>query len=1165
MASHAAMLLDPKGYKKRLQSNGNDSQSSFTLSASMDETSAPPTKPETSHAPEVAPAASHPETMDLDSLNHSDLPFSGAGRPNSSRSPRPSAPPIAPPGTVPVVRSFHADPATPSSESTTNTSSPVPKEMANSASDPPVQFTSAIDESDESDGKRSFLEISDSDDAVHRRNLIEDVYDVEQRKHQPVKRQKLENPDAKAAMAKKPVAISGDSGLGQFMNDGEVSAVTTPGASAVVDLTADLPNPSTDDDDLQVTGSNDLTTQRVCYGKVENAMVNASLVPKPLANPIFGDEANQWPTMKITVVRETRKGDNRIAVADPHGKVFGVIDAKTAQALCPLLDSPVIPLDITARLDIRKKVPGEVIWGPTSGVYRASLTIYGERRRAAVVGNFLGQHNVWLGTPIFVENGVPLFNPHAEQRRAMAAAAAAAANGNAQGRSGTGVRYESRTVEEVNDAVMKMFDQLISKDIPTMEQPAQVKTPLLHHQKQALRFMTEKEQPRKFGPNEEDNNSLWRLEYQANGSKQYREIITGMVMDHEPPQALGGLLADMMGLGKTLSILALVLSSMEQAKAWTTKPPRRDLIRSHPGIRNTRTTLLVVPLSAVNNWVSQVQEHLQPESLTFNVFHGPTRLTDVEELSRFDLVITTYSTVLSEVSGRGSKRGTPLAKMNMFRIVLDEAHTIREPSAQQTKAILSLHSQRRWSVTGTPIQNRLEDLLSVTKFLKLFPYDDRARFGQYILSPFKSGNPSVLASLRVLVDSFTLRRVKDKINLPPREDKIITLDFSEKEKQLHEFFRNESKVMMNVIAGESRTKMGGRMFHHVLKAMMILRQISAHGKELLDVEDRERIKGLSVQDAIDLEENGPPDSNIATDKKAYEMLMLMQLNGGDQCALCSTRLKAPPTESGETDADATMAYFLPCYDVFCPDCFAKSMQKFDSRSEPESKCPACEGWIPLTFSAITQAGLEEYVAQRQRERQLKKQNKKLGEYEGPHTKTLALIDHLQSIAAESEKLPGEPPIKSVVFSAWTSHLDLIEIALRANGLDSFTRLDGTMSLSARGKALEEFAKNDSITILLATIGAGGVGLNLTSASRVFIMEPQYNPAAVAQAVDRVHRLGQHRPVKTAQFIMKGSIEEKILELAKKKQQLADMSMNRGKLDKREVQEARMREYRSLFK
>lgn len=1161
MASHAAMLLDPKAYKKRIQSNGTISQSSSPSLDGVNKTLTSGTLLESPQSLDVSPATSLPNPMDSDCLDGSGSLSLDAGQTNSNRSPRPSAPPIAPLGTVPVIRSTQPELRQSASPKVTSaTSTPALNGMAESASDLAVQFSSAHDEGNDSDSKRSYQEIGDGDDAGRPRNLIEDVYGVEQRRNQPVKKQKLDAAEGKTEVAKKPVAISGDSGLGQYVKEdtGETSA--TPQPSSVVDLTSDLPTTPIEDDDIQVTGTNDLSMQRVCYGKLENAMVNASLVPKPLANPIFGDEANQWPTMKIVVKRESRKDDNRIDVLDPHGKAFGVIDAKTAQALCPLLDSPVILLEITARLDIRKKVPGEVIWGPTSGVYRASLTLYGERRRAAIVGNYLGQQNVWLGTPIFVESGVPLFNPHAERRRAMAAAASAAQN-----RGANGIRYEIRTAEEVNDAVMKMFDHFISKDIPTMEAPKAVVTPLLHHQKQALWFMMEKEQPRKFGSEEEDNNSLWRLELSANGKRQYREIITGMVTDREPPQVLGGLLADMMGLGKTLSILSLVMETMEQARQWERKMPDRDLVRLYPGIRNTKTTLLVVPLSAVNNWVSQIKEHLEAQSLTYYVFHGPTRTTKRDELAAYDVVITTYSTILSEVSGRGSKRGTPLAKMNMFRIVLDEAHTIREQNAQQTKAILGLHAERRWSVTGTPIQNRLEDLLSVTKFLKMFPYDDRSRFGQYILSPFKTGNSTVLASLRVLVDSFTLRRVKDKIDLPPREDKIITLDFSEKEKQLHEFFRNESKMMMNVIAGESKTKMGGRMYHHVLKAMMILRQISAHGKELLDVEDRERIKGLSIQDAIDLEENGPADNTTATDKKACEMLMLMQLNEGDQCALCSNRLRAPTNDAGETISDAVMAIFLPCYDVFCPDCFARWKQVFDSSSDTEIQCPGCEGWIPLTYSAVTPGGLEEYITQKQQERQLKKQNKRLGEYEGPHTKTLALIDYLQTIAAESQKLIGEPPIKSVIFSAWTTHLDLIEIALCANGFNGFTRLDGSMTLSARGKALEDFAKDDNITILLATIGAGGVGLNLTSASRVFIMEPQYNPAAVAQAVDRVHRLGQHRPVETVQFIMKGSIEEKILELAKKKQQLADMSMNRGKLDKREVQEARMREYRSLFK
>ncbi|KAJ5905920.1 uncharacterized protein N7473_002836 [Penicillium subrubescens] len=74
----------------------------------------------------------------------------------------------------------------------------------------------------------------------------------------------------------------------------------------------------------------------------------------------------------------------------------------------------------------------------------------------------------------------------------------------------------------------------------------------------------------------------------------------------------------------------------------------------------------------------------------------------------------------------------------MFRILLDEAHTIRELSNQQTKAVLSLQALRHWSITGTPIQNRLEDLLSVTKFLRLFPYDNLARLSPHVISPMKN-------------------------------------------------------------------------------------------------------------------------------------------------------------------------------------------------------------------------------------------------------------------------------------------------------------------------------------------------------------------------------------------------------------------------------------------
>lgn len=344
------------------------------------------------------------------------------------------------------------------------------------------------------------------------------------------------------------------------------------------------------------------------------------------------------------------------------------------------------------------------------------------------------------------------------------------------------------------------------------------------------------------------------------------------------------------------------------------------------------------------------------------------------------------------------------------------------------------------------------------------------------------------------------------------------------------------------------------------------------------MDDRERVKGLSLNDAIDLEENEQADSGAATEKKAYSMLALMRESSADQCAICRNNIEDPSTTSDtnseEVDYDAPIAYFLPCFDVLCPKCFSEWKLTWDDTPDADIMCKACDGWIAKSSTEMTPGGADNYAAQQEQDRYLRRHGKVLGDYEGPHTKTLALLEHLQTTLVESnalmEKLkadgkPAEPPIKSVVFSQWTSHLDLIEIALKNNGLDTFTRLDGTMTLAARGKALQEFANNDNITILLATIGAGGVGLNLTSASRVYIMEPHYNPAAVAQAVDRVHRLGQKRDVQTIQFVMKESIEEKIQELAKKKQRLADMSMNKSKLDKKEIQEQRMAEYRELFR
>ena len=103
-------------------------------------------------------------------------------------------------------------------------------------------------------------------------------------------------------------------------------------------------------------------------------------------------------------------------------------------------------------------------------------------------------------------------------------------------------------------------------------------------------------------------------------------------------------------------------------------------------------------------------------------------------------------------------------------------------------------------------------------------------------------------------------------------------------------------------------------------------------------------------------------------------------------------------------------------------------------------------------------------------------------------------------------------------------------------------------------------------VFLVSIYAGGLGLNLTSACKVYVMEPQFNPAAEAQAVDRVHRLGQTREVEVVRFIMNQSVEERVLSIQKKKRDLADLSMNRNlRLDKEEERKRKLEDLRDLFR
>lgn len=232
------------------------------------------------------------------------------------------------------------------------------------------------------------------------------------------------------------------------------------------------------------------------------------------------------------------------------------------------------------------------------------------------------------------------------------------------------------------------------------------------------------------------------------------------MMKREKQSPFGGILADDMGLGKTLTIIALVSASNKS------KFVSKEL---------SSGTLVVCPASLINQWQSEVEKYVVRGSLSICVYHGDLQARLKTDLSKFDLVITTYGVVLVDTSKEG-----PLYKKRWKRIILDEAHLIRNGKTESALSCFKLIGINRWAVSGTPIQNTANDLFSLLKFIQYKPYDK--------LHIFKDTLVGGLANLTRIVEPVLLRRTKSNLQmsgilpaLKAKEVHEILIDCSDEE------------------------------------------------------------------------------------------------------------------------------------------------------------------------------------------------------------------------------------------------------------------------------------------------------------------------------------------------------------------------------------------------
>ena len=139
-----------------------------------------------------------------------------------------------------------------------------------------------------------------------------------------------------------------------------------------------------------------------------------------------------------------------------------------------------------------------------------------------------------------------------------------------------------------------------------------------------------------------------------------------------------------------------------------------------------------------------------------------------------------------------------------------------------------------------------------------------------------------------------------------------------------------------------------------------------------------------------------------------------------------------------------------------------------------------------------------------------------------------IVKYIENVLLQGDKF--------LIFSSFVKHLDLFKTYFESKNI-SYSMLTGKDT--NREKIVENFKKSKKIKPFLISIKAGGVGLNLTEANYVFIIDPWWNPFVEKQAIDRTHRIGQDKNVNIYKFISKNSIEEKILNLQKSKQEMSE--------------------------
>ena len=280
---------------------------------------------------------------------------------------------------------------------------------------------------------------------------------------------------------------------------------------------------------------------------------------------------------------------------------------------------------------------------------------------------------------------------------------------------------------------------------------------------------------------------------------------------------LGACLADDMGLGKTLQTLAVLVAVQEQL-GFTTKTTNFDLFQNETTIqREPLKTLIVLPSSLVFNWYNEAAKFTPHFSKMQYV--GNDRKSLASRLESCDLIFTSYSIVHRDIS--------ILEKYNFRYLILDESQYIKNKNSKIFKAINKINTYNKIALSGTPIENSLDDLWSQMEFINPEILGSYAFFVENFKNPIeKKQDENSLAELKNLIQPYILRRTKEQVlkDLPELTEQIYYCDMDPEQEKLYEEEKSKARNFLLKTDGSSPDKIS------IINTLMKLRQLSNHPK-----------------------------------------------------------------------------------------------------------------------------------------------------------------------------------------------------------------------------------------------------------------------------------------------------------------------------------------------